>query len=165
MLSNVKQPSYVPHASDAIHQGDVAAVNLAAPRVKLKKSQGTYRLNFIDELTVCVTGITLAKAKLEGFECDEVFIRNDYVNGNGYYDMRMVYEEGTHKILGMQCIGMDGELARLADIVSLAIQEGLSVEDIEYTDFYFKHGFGNPRSFAQIAADRIRRKEKMKLSH
>lgn len=160
-LTNVKVPTYVPHASDAIRQGEVAAVNLMQPKVKLNKSQGTYKLNFDSENTLCMTGLSLSKAQQEGFNCDVAFVRDDYVNSDAYYEMWMVYEKETHKILGMQSKGTAKEIAAQADIISLAIQNDMTVEEIEYTDFYFKHGFKNPRSFTKMVADKIRQQERI----
>ncbi|OQO64488.1 NADH oxidase [Enterococcus faecium] len=160
-LKNVKTPTYVPHASDAIRQGDVAAVNLGERKVKIKKSQGTYKLNFDNEFSLCMTGLTLEKAKKQGFDCEVAFIRDDYVNSDKYFEMWLVYEKVTHRILGMQCKGSASELGAQVDIISLAIQNDMSVSDIEYTDFYFKHGFNNPRSFTKMFADKIRQNERM----
>lgn len=160
-LKNVQKPTYVPHASDAIRQGDVAAINLSEKKVKIKKSQGTYKLNFDNEFSLCMTGLSFEKAKKEGFDCEVAFIRDDYVNSDKYFEMWLVYEKETHKILGMQCKGSANELGAQADIISLAIQNDMTVADIEYTDFYFKHGFTNPRSFTKMFADKIRQNERM----
>lgn len=159
ILTNVKNPAYVPHASDAIRQGEVAAVNLMGDKVKLSKSQGTFKMNFDEDLTVNMTGLSLARAKQEGYDCDQVFIANDFVASDKYYHVWLVYEKGSHKILGIQCTGTAEEIAAQSDLISLAIQQNLTVEDIEYTDFYFKHGFRQPKSFSKLLADEIRRKE------
>lgn len=160
-LKNVKVPTYVPHASDAIRQGEVAAVNLNKAKVKVNKSQGTYNLNFDSDNTICMTGLSLTKAKQEGFNCDVAFIRNDYVNSNYYFEIWLVYEKESYKILGMQSMGTAPEISSQVDIISLAIQNDMTILDIEYTDFYFKHGFRNPRSFTKLIADKIRQQEKL----
>lgn len=160
-LKNVKLPTYVPHASEAIRQGDIAAVNLIEKKVKLNCSQGTYRLNFDKKISLCMTGLSLEKARKEGFDCEVAFISDTYVNSDDYFEMWLVYEKGTHKILGMQCKGSAIELGAQVDIISLAIQNDMTVEDIEYSDFYFKHGFNNLRSFTKMFADKIRQTERM----
>lgn len=35
---------YLPHASDAVRDGEIAAINLLAPRQKINSSQGTYHV-------------------------------------------------------------------------------------------------------------------------
>lgn len=160
-LSNVKVPTYVPHASDAIRQGEIAAVNLMTPKIKLNHSQGTYKLNFNNENTLCVTGLSFNRAKKEGYNCDVAVVRDDYINSDSYYEMWLVYEKETYRILGMQSKGSAPEIASQADIISLAIQNNMTIKEIEYTDFYFKHGFKNPRSFTKIVADKIRQQERI----
>ncbi|MFZ2718007.1 MAG: FAD-dependent oxidoreductase [Lactococcus chungangensis] len=160
-VTNMKNPTYVPHVSDAIREGDVAAINLLEPKVKLNKSQGTYKLNFDEEMTLCMTGLSFEKAKAEGFNCKSVYVRNDYVNSDGYYETWVIYEKGTHKILGMQSKGVSPEIAAQADIISLAIQNGTTIDDIEYIDFYYKHGFKIPKSFMKLVADKVRQQEKI----
>lgn len=160
-VTNVKKPIYVPHVSDAIRQGDVAAVNLLEPKIKLNKSQGTYKLNFDEEMTLCMTGLSLEKSKAEGFDCETAYVRDDYVDSDDYFELWLIYEKGTHKILGMQSKGVAPEIAAQADIISLAIQNNLTVDDIEFTDFYYKHGFKDPKSFVKLVADKIRQQEKM----
>ncbi|MDR2977452.1 MAG: FAD-dependent oxidoreductase [Streptococcaceae bacterium] len=162
VLTNIKAPSYVPHASDAIRQGEIAAVNLVENKVKLNKSQGTFKMNFDKDLTVCMTGMSMARAILEGFDCAQISIENEYIDSDKYYKIWMVYEKVSHRILGLQCVGTASGIAATSDLISLAIQEGLSVEDIEYTDFYFKHGFKKPKGFTKLLADEIRHDEKLK---
>lgn len=160
-VTNMKTPAYVPHVSDAIREGDVAALNLLEPKIKLNKSQGTYKLNFDEEMTLCMAGLSFEKAKNEGFDCKSVYVRNDYVSSDGYYETWMIYERGTHKILGMQSKGVAPEIAAQADIISLAIQNNATIDDIEYIDFYYKHGFKNPKSFIKLIADKVRQQEKL----
>ncbi|MFZ2846613.1 MAG: hypothetical protein WAZ47_07995 [Lactococcus chungangensis] len=118
-------------------------------------------MNFDEEMTLCMTGLSFEKAKAEGFNCKSVYVRNDYVNSDGYYETWVIYEKGTHKILGMQSKGVSPEIAAQADIISLAIQNGTTIDDIEYIDFYYKHGFKNPKSFMKLVADKVRQQEKI----
>lgn len=83
------------------------------------------------------------------------------MNSDGYYETWVIYEKGTHKILGMQSKGVSPEIAAQADIISLAIQNGTTIDDIEYIDFYYKHGFKNPKSFMKLVADKVRQQEKI----
>lgn len=107
----------------------------------------------------------MSEQKKEGFDCEIVFIRNDYLENDYYYESWLVYEKGSYKILGIQSKGNDPEISSHADIISLAIQNGMTVQDIEYTDFYFRHGFKNPRSFVKLFADKIRQQERLDNPH
>lgn len=163
-ISHTRKPMYIPHASDAIRQGEIAALNLVKRTVQLSHSQGTYKLNFDDDNTLCMSGLSYSRAKKEGYNCDIVSIRNDYLDSDNYYETWLVYEKETKLILGIQTVGTAPGIASQADIISLAIQNELTINDIEYTDTYFRHGFKTPKSFMKIIADEVRKKDKSENS-
>ena len=154
-LTHVAEPKYVPHASDALRQGEIAAINLAGPRQKINPSQGTYNLN-IGSRTLCMTGLSHHRALQEGYDAAVAYLKNDFLEGDSHYRIWLVYEKGTHKILGMQLRGTARELSPYADIVSLAIERDMTIEELEFADFYFKHGYRNPNNFTKILADIVR---------
>lgn len=154
-LTHVREPEYVPHASDALREGEIAAINLAGPRQKINPSQGTYNLN-IGSRTLCMTGLTHRRAVAEGFDAAVAHFKNDFIEGDRHYRVWLVYEKGTHKILGMQLRGTAPELSPYADIISLAIERDMTIEELEFADFYFKHGYRNPNNFTKILADMVR---------
>ncbi|MCL1870550.1 MAG: FAD-dependent oxidoreductase [Promicromonosporaceae bacterium] len=150
-VSHVADPVYIPHASDALRQGEVAAVNLVGPRRKINPSQATYNLNF-GSRTLCISGISHRRALMEGYDSAVAYYRNDYLSSDKYYKVWLTYERETHKILGIQVRGTADEISSYADIVSLAIERGSTVEDLEFADFYFKHGYRNPGGFLRSLA-------------
>lgn len=154
-LTHVAEPRYVPHASDALRQGEIAAINLGGPRQKINPSQGTYNLN-IGSRTLCMTGLTHRRALAEGYDAAVAHLKNDFIEGDRHYRIWLVYEKGTHKILGMQLRGTAPELSPYADIISLAIERDMTTEGLEFADFYFKHGYRNPNNFTKILADIVR---------
>ncbi|MDR2722919.1 MAG: FAD-dependent oxidoreductase [Cellulomonadaceae bacterium] len=158
-LKHVIVPTYVPHASDAFRQGEIAAVNLMGPRRKLNSSQGTYSLNFGDH-TLAMTGLSLKRALSEGFDAAVAYTRNNYIDSDRFYEARLVYEKGSHLILGISVRGTVYEISGVADLYSLAIEQDLTVDDMEYSDFFFKHGFHNPFGLPNILADVIRNEER-----
>lgn len=160
-VTHLREPIYIPHASDAFRQGEIAALNLLGKRRKISSSQGTYNLNF-GEKTLCMTGLSHRRAKEEGYNSAIAYCRNQYLNSEKYNEMWLIYEKGTHEILGLQVRGTAEEISSYADIVSLALQEKMSIEDLEFADFYFRHGYANPRSFAKILADIVRRQDPKK---
>ena len=158
-LTNIKEPIYISNASDAIRQGETAAINLVEAKDKVTKSQGTYKLNYDLKNILCKTGLTLKQAKREGFDCGIVHVKDDYESAGLFFEIWLVYEKESHKILGMQSRGSAPEIAPQIDIISLAIQNNMTIKELEYVDFYFRHGFKNPKSFAKLIADEIRDKE------
>ncbi|GAA2178657.1 hypothetical protein GCM10009785_02150 [Brooklawnia cerclae] len=43
--------------------------------------------------------------------------------------------------------------------MSLAIERGLTVEDLEFVDFYFRQGYADPRSFSKYLAAVVRQQD------
>ncbi|QAY69878.1 NAD(P)/FAD-dependent oxidoreductase [Xylanimonas protaetiae] len=160
-VSHVAEPVYIPHASDALRQGEVAAVNLAGPRRRIGPSQATYNLN-IGERTLCTSGINHRRALYEGYDSAVAFVRNDYLASDKFYKAWLTYERGTHKILGIQLRGTADGISAYADLVSLAIEQGRTVEDLEFTDFYFRHGFRNPAGIMNVLADVVRAQDPLR---
>ncbi|MFC4652957.1 FAD-dependent oxidoreductase [Lactococcus nasutitermitis] len=155
-VNRIKHSLYLPHASDAIRQGEIAAINLVEARQKINSSQGTYNMN-IENRTLCVTGLTQKRAQAEGFDCDMVYSHNSFLNSDEFTNAWLVYEKRTHKILGVQIEGTAPEVSGYVDTFSLAIEQNLSIEDIEFTDFYFKHGYQNPEGLTKILAQLVRK--------
>ncbi|MFC4652892.1 FAD-dependent oxidoreductase [Lactococcus nasutitermitis] len=146
---------YLPHASDSVRNGEIAAVNLMKARQKINSTQATYHVPMKD-MVIALTGQTLAQAKKVGLDALSVQAVNAHLKGHSTSYVWLVYERHTHRIIGLQCIGKTPDLAAYADIISLAIERNLTVEDIEFTDFYFEHGYKDPRGFNRILARLVR---------
>jgi NADPH-dependent 2,4-dienoyl-CoA reductase/sulfur reductase-like enzyme len=152
---------YMPHASDAIREGEVVAMNLEKCCEKIPVSLGTYNLN-TDGFTIAVTGLTKENAIKYGYDAEAAYYENHYLNSPHYCKLYMVYEKGTKKILGFQVVA-NIDVGAYANIFSLAIQDGKSIDDIELCDFYFEHGYKNPSGFNKILAKIVREQEEKRL--
>jgi NADPH-dependent 2,4-dienoyl-CoA reductase/sulfur reductase-like enzyme len=150
---------YNPHASEAIRQGVIAAINLFEPKQKLFYSLGTYSLN-MQGYTIAVTGLTKMQALAGGYDADGVYFKNEHLDIKEFSCMQLVYEKKTHIVLGFQVVG-NVSINEYANVFSLAIQQKLTVEEIEFADFYFEHGYKDPSGFTKIMARLIREKEKL----
>ena len=113
----------------------------------------------LEEHTVCATGLTRKKAQGAGFDCDQVHYKNASLTGKSYTNIWLTYEKGSHKILGAQVEGTTVGIASYADLFSLAIQNDLRTEDLEFSDFYFKHGYKNPEGMINTLAELVRDKD------
>lgn len=159
-VKNMKTARYLSHASDALRQGEIAALNLRKPQRKIPATQSTYKFTLGSRHILAVTGLNLAKAQSEGFAAAIVSIRDVVVDTHDYVDSWLVYEKKTHKILGYQCFGNVEGIAEQADLISLAIQNDMSIESLEYSDFHFRTTYNNPQSFVKRLADEVRIKER-----
>ncbi|MCL2114030.1 MAG: FAD-dependent oxidoreductase [Streptococcaceae bacterium] len=154
----LKGTHYLPHAAEALRQGEIAAINLAKPVLKLRPSQNTYNMN-LDERSICSVGMTKASAEQNGYKCGIVNYRNTYLNSDKYINAYMVYEKETHQILGLQIEGTSPEIPSYSDLISLAIQYDLTAEDLEFSDFYFKHSYKNPGGIIRPLVKLIRKED------
>ncbi|MDR0614743.1 MAG: FAD-dependent oxidoreductase [Lactobacillales bacterium] len=149
---------YNPHASEAIRQGVMAAINLFEPKQKLPCSLGTYNLK-MPGYTVAVTGITKSVALNQGYDADAIYFENLHLDAKDFSYMQLIYEKKTHVILGFQVVG-NTSINEYANVFSLVIQQKLTIEDIEFSDFYFEHGYKDPSGFTKIMARLTRKKER-----
>ncbi|MDR2465038.1 MAG: FAD-dependent oxidoreductase [Streptococcaceae bacterium] len=157
-LDLIGKDIYNPHASDAFRQGLIAAINLFERKKEIGMTTGTYKFN-MQGFTIASTGITYASAIENGFDADYVHYRNSYIESEDFSTIHLVYERKTHKILGFQVIGT-ADISSYVQIVSYAIQKGANIEDLEFTDFFFEHGYKNPLGFTKILASLVREKAK-----
>ncbi|MGO2989660.1 MAG: FAD-dependent oxidoreductase [Lactococcus cremoris] len=155
----LEENRYLPHASDAVRDGEIAAINLLEARQKITSTQGTYHVP-MKNLVMAMTGITMKQAVDFGYDADAVHLLNEHLEGRLPSNVWMIYERRTHQILGLQCIGKTSDMAEYVNIFSLAIQQQLRIEDIEFTDFYFEHGYKDPRGFNRILARLVRENER-----
>ncbi len=154
-MKQVARKIYLPHASDAFREGAVAALNLIQPKCAITPSQGTYSMN-LEDYNICVSGLSKATACKEGYEAELVYLENHFINSDDYVKIWITYDKINHKILGLQAMGTVPNLSSYANIISIAIQQDLTIEDMEFADLYFEHGFKNPDNFLKIAAQKLR---------
>jgi len=159
VVNGVSHPIYMPHASEAIRQGQIAALNLSKKVRAIPPSQNTYNMN-LEGLTICTTGLTLKNALANGIDAKQIFYRNDALDEDHYLEMWFVYENKTHRIIGAQIKSSVTSANEYVNILSLAISQKLTIEDLEFSDFFFEHGYKNPETFTSILAKLIRESER-----
>ncbi len=72
----------------------------------------------------------------------------------------MIYERRTHQILGLQCIRKNERYGRVRQYFLTCDSTRIKIEDIEFTDFYFEHGYKDPRGLNRILARLVRENER-----
>jgi NADPH-dependent 2,4-dienoyl-CoA reductase/sulfur reductase-like enzyme len=176
-LDLLEKDVYNPHASDALRQGLIAGINVHTRKQPISFTTGTYKFN-MEGYTIASTGITLSQAIETGYDAAEVSYQNNYLADvqSSYYDhtgsiflknqksdtpyiqLFCIYEKGTKKMLGLQVLGTI-DVSQYTNIISLAISQGLTADDIEFTDFFYEHGYKDPIGFTKIIAKKIRENE------
>ena len=65
--------------------------------------------------------------------------------------IRIVYEKGSRRILGMQCASTY-DMSSLNHMFSLAIQEEITIDKLKLLDIFFLPHFNQPYNYITMAA-------------
>ncbi len=127
--------SFLPLGSMANRQGRVIGTNLAGGKASFNGVVGTWGVKLFG-LTFCGTGLTLERAKAEGFDALSVHVeqldRAHFYPEKHMMSLELVIERASRRVLGMQgvCENADALKARI-DAVAVALQLGKpTVDDI-----------------------------------
>jgi NADPH-dependent 2,4-dienoyl-CoA reductase/sulfur reductase-like enzyme/rhodanese-related sulfurtransferase len=153
-----------PLAGPASRQGRIAADNVLGRDSKFRGVQGTMVCAVLG-LTVAATGLsekTMGTLKTKiGYE--KVYLHPGhhagYYPGAKMMTIKLLFAVEDGKILGAQAIGEEGVEKRI-DVISMAIQKGATVFDLEEAEMCYAPQFGSakdPINFAgMIAANALK---------
>lgn len=128
-----------PLASIATKQGRIAASNALGENRKYEGVTGSYVIEICDE-TIGSAGISEKYAKECGIDFDFVLI-SPY-SQDSYYPqveklfLKLLFEKGTGRILGVQCFGKTG-VDKIIDIISTAIKGNLKINELSELDLAY----------------------------
>ncbi|MEM3676503.1 MAG: N-acyl homoserine lactone synthase, partial [Thermoplasmataceae archaeon] len=91
------------------------------------------------------TGITETEAHRAGFDTDRIFVKAKskaaYYSGGEDVYVSLLLEKKSRKLLGAQVISKDTGAWRL-NALALAVQQGITAEDLLFADFGYSPPFG-----------------------
>jgi pyruvate/2-oxoglutarate dehydrogenase complex dihydrolipoamide dehydrogenase (E3) component/rhodanese-related sulfurtransferase len=135
-------PVYVPMGSLANRHGRVIAENLAGNDTEFPGVLGAFVLRAF-ETNIGGVGLCEEAARRDGFEVSSVWgsfgDKPDFNPEMKTFSLKMVYETGSHRLLGLQAVGK-GDICRRVDVFSSFLQRGAAVEDL----FDHEHGYAPP---------------------
>uniref|UniRef100_A0A7S4KQH2 Rhodanese domain-containing protein n=1 Tax=Guillardia theta TaxID=55529 RepID=A0A7S4KQH2_GUITH len=151
------QMALVPLAGPANRQGRIAADAINGRSSTFRGVQGTAVCGVFDKVAAS-TGASEKTLKRYGIPYEKVYLHpNNHV---GYYPgakmihFKLLYSPKDGKILGAQAIGEAGVEKRI-DVVAMAIQQGMTVYDLEESELCYAPQFGaakDPVNFAGFIA-------------
>jgi NADPH-dependent 2,4-dienoyl-CoA reductase/sulfur reductase-like enzyme len=153
-----KDNRYIPMGHNANKQGRIIAYNIAGDPIDFKGVLGTTVIKIIDQ-EAGKTGLSEKEAKMLNLSFDTVTISGN--NHAGYYPnpekikVKIVYEEKTKRILGAQMVGGKGAALRI-NIFAVAIQAGMTTDDLTYLDLAYAPPFSGVWDITQIAAQQVK---------
>ncbi len=139
----LRGPSYVPLGSTANKQGRIAGTNAAGGEEVFAGVVGTAITKAFD-LGIAVTGLTEGTARELGRPANSVTIehgtRAHYYPSPGPIHVKLVWDPSQGTLLGGQIAGPVGEAKRI-DVLAAALQQGLTIEDLQRLDLSYAPPF------------------------
>ena len=131
------EPDVGPLATNAVVQGKIAAVNITGgnrefpgfinPSVT-RLYERSYGATGLNEPRAAAAGIEVVVGRAEAFTRDKPF------PGSGPLALTLVFDEGTRRLIGAECVGAEGVAERIA-LLPLAVRHRLTMEDLASMQF------------------------------
>jgi NADPH-dependent 2,4-dienoyl-CoA reductase/sulfur reductase-like enzyme/rhodanese-related sulfurtransferase len=135
-------PCYLPMGSLANRHGRIIAENLAGGTVEYPGVLGAFVLRAF-ETHIGGVGLSERSARERGLKVESVWgsfaDRPDYNPEVKTLSLKMCYEQGSNRLLGLQAVGK-GDICRRVDVFSSLLRRGAVVDDL----FDFEHGYAPP---------------------
>ncbi len=146
---------YLPLGTNANKQGRIAADNMAGLNKKFQGTLGSAAIKVLD-IEMARTGLSEAEAAFHGFNAKSVFVKASsgphYYPGHSNISIKLVYEQGTNRLLGGQAAGQQGAVLRI-DALATAIYAGLTVKDLGFLDYCYAPPFAGVWDALNIAGN------------
>lgn len=153
------RPAWVPLGTTANKQGKVAGENIAGGDARFGGIVGSAVAKVFD-LEAASTGLSEARARAEGFSVQTVSAtansRAHYMPGHQSIHVKLVYEEGTGRLLGGQLVGREGVSKRI-DTIATALHAGMTIEQLADLDLSYAPPFSPVWDPILVAANLARR--------
>lgn len=137
------KPCYIPLGSTANKHGRVIADNICGIPSAFPGVQGTFICKAFD-YAVGATGITETQAGRMGIDAFAIsvcgFDKAHYYPNSQIMGLKLIIENGTSKLLGLQAVGK-GDVARRIDVAATALRLGATIQDIENLDMAYAPPF------------------------
>lgn len=138
------KPFWLPLGTIANKQGRIAGQNaVGKERAFFPGAVGTQVVKVFD-LEVASTGLSEHQAKKEGFEVASVVVRSpsnaSYYPGAETITAKMIMDERSRRILGMEMVGRKG-VAKRIDSAAVALHLHLTVDEVAWLDLSYAPPF------------------------
>ncbi|WEV66190.1 FAD-dependent oxidoreductase [Bifidobacterium sp. ESL0764] len=145
---------YRPLATNAIREASLIGENIEEPTKEYAGTQATSAIQLYD-LSMSSSGMTLDLANRRHIEADAVTIEENYrpefMLSTTPVIATIVYERATGRILGAQ-FAAKHDISMAANLISVAIQAGFTVDQLAGTDMLFQPNFDKPVNFVSSLA-------------
>lgn len=145
---------YIPLATNAIRQGVLIGHNIEKPTVKYMGTQASSAVALFGK-TLASSGLTESGAQVRGVKVESVTLeqnyRPDFMLTTTPILMRLVWDPKTRVVLG-GAFYSSYDCAQSANVISLAIQTKMTIDDLSMVDMFFQPNFDNPLNYVNAVA-------------
>ncbi|MEG2173839.1 MAG: FAD-dependent oxidoreductase [Desulfovibrionaceae bacterium] len=149
---------YLPLGSLANRQGRIIGTNLAGGDAHLTGYVGTWAVKLF-EMSFCGVGLTVEKARAEGFDavgvCIEQLDRAHFYPDKFMMTLELVVERGTRRVLGAQgaCVAGDSLKARIDAIAGVLQFSRPTLDDISNLEVCYSPPFASAMDVVNAVAN------------
>jgi NADPH-dependent 2,4-dienoyl-CoA reductase/sulfur reductase-like enzyme/rhodanese-related sulfurtransferase len=148
-----RAPTQVPLAGPANRQGRIAADHIFGRDAAYRGTQGTAVVG-VFEMTAAMTGASEKAVRRAGLPFRKVYIHPghhaSYYPGAEPMSLKLLFDPEKGRLLGAQAVGGAGVDKRI-DVLSMAIQAGLTVFDLEETELAYAPQYGSAKDPINMA--------------
>lgn len=151
-VTNITGTMYTPLVNETVRTATVAAMAIAGMPIAYQANQRTTMTNVFSRYSTSI-GITLRQANFEGVEFQTSLFQKRWMENEEehFLEVLLVVNEDDGALLGVQIVGSE-ELTATADYLSLAINRGVTVEELITMDCAFHPELNLPYHFLNEAA-------------
>ncbi|QEG23723.1 FAD-dependent oxidoreductase [Mariniblastus fucicola] len=147
------EPTQIPLAGPANRQGRIAADHICGRSSKYRGTQGTSVVGVFGQ-TAAMTGQNEKQLRRSGHAFRKIYIHPKdhagYFPGATQMTLKLLFDSVDGRILGAQAVGTNGVDKRI-DVISMAIQAGMSVYDLEEVELCYAPQFGSAKDPVNMA--------------
>ena len=145
---------YLPLATNAIRQGMLVGKNIDGHHLPYSGTQGTSAVELYG-FAMSATGLNKATAEQRGLEVEETIYEENYrpefMLSTTPVLSTLTWEKKTRRIVGAAFMSKH-DISQAANVVSLAIQNNMTIDDLAMADFFFQPNFTQPINFVGATA-------------
>jgi NADPH-dependent 2,4-dienoyl-CoA reductase/sulfur reductase-like enzyme/rhodanese-related sulfurtransferase len=150
--------SVVPLAGPANRQGRIAADVILGRDIAFRGVQATVVCGILG-LTIAATGPSEKSLRKQGLwdepaKLEKIYLHPgqhaSYYPGASPITMKLIFSREDGRVVGAQAVGVEGVEKRI-DVVSMAIQKGATVFDLEEAELCYSPQFGSAKDPVNIA--------------
>lgn len=143
------QDDYIPLATNSVRQGILVGDNIEKPTVKYMGTQATSAVELYDR-SYAGSGLTVNGAKARNVAIDSVTVEDNYrpefMLSTEPVLMNLMWDPKSHQVLGGS-LTSKYDISQSANVISLAIQNKMTIEQLSMVDFFFQPNFDKPLNY------------------